>query len=281
MDFITLNEKVTIPVVGFGVFRLNDGASSQKVMETALETGYTFFDTAARYENEELLGAAIKASGKKREAVQLATKVWPNSYGRDQTLYSVERSLKKLGTDTIDVLFLHWPAEGYVESWKALEELEEQGIAKSIAVCNFHQEHLERLFVRANSKPVMNQLETHPYLQLDALRVYLQKEGIVHESWGPLAQGKSKLLQESTLIELAQHYQKTPAQIVLRWHIQRGSAIIPKSAHAQRIRKNLELFDFRLSEEDMKRIRQMDRGEYFSLSSNDADWLEETRKGWN
>ncbi|ASU80370.1 aldo/keto reductase [Actinopolyspora erythraea] len=256
---ITLNTGAKMPQLGFGVFQI----SSEEVVEpvrAALEAGYRSIDTAAVYGNEEGVGKAIAESGIPREELFVTTKLWNDRQGYDETFRAFDESLNKLGLDYVDLYLIHWPMPGqdtYVQTWQAFEKLHAEGRAKSIGVSNFHTSHLRRLFEETNVVPAVNQIELHPNLPQAELRAFHAEHGIATEAWSPIGQGKG-LLEDSRLRGLAEKYGKSAAQVVLRWHIQLGNVTIPKSATPSRVRENLEVFDFELSEDDMKAIGELD-----------------------
>jgi 2,5-diketo-D-gluconate reductase A len=257
---LTLRDGATIPQLGYGVWQI-PAERTQETVEEALAVGYRHVDTAAVYRNEAGVGAAIAASGVRREDVFLTTKVWNSHQGYDSTLSAFERSLGRLGSGYVDLYLIHWPLperDTYLETWRALERLREEGLARSIGVSNFRVEDLERLEREAEQQPVVNQIELHPRLQQVDLRAFDAAHGIVTEAWSPLAQGD--LLEDDTIATIAAHLDRTPAQVILRWHIQLGNVVIPKTATPARIRENFELFDFELSEDDMATIERLDSG---------------------
>jgi 2,5-diketo-D-gluconate reductase A len=258
---VELNDGVAIPQLGFGVFQVPP-AETQAAVEEALATGYRHIDTAAAYRNEEGVGAAIAASGVPREELFVTTKLWNSEHGHDSALAAAERSLAALGLDRVDLYLIHWPlpAAGlYVETWRAFETLKDEGMVRSIGVSNFRLEELERLRAEADQQPTINQIELHPYLQQAELRAWHAEHGVATEAWSPIAQGAA--LEDETIATVAAHHERTSAQTILRWHIQLGNVVIPKSVTPARIRENFQLFDFELSEDDMAAIARLDRGE--------------------
>ncbi|MBA8827222.1 diketogulonate reductase-like aldo/keto reductase [Saccharopolyspora lacisalsi] len=258
---ITLNTGARIPQLGFGVFQIPSDDVVEPV-RTAIESGYRSIDTAAAYGNEEGVGRAIAESGVAREDLFVTTKLWNDSHGHDNALRAFDESLGKLGLDYVDLYLIHWPLPGqdaYVETWKALEKLHADGRVKSIGVSNFQIPHLRRLFEETDVTPALNQIELHPNLQQSDLRSFHAEHGIATEAWSPIGQGKG-LLENATLTSLAAKYDKSPAQIVLRWHLQLGNVVIPKSATPVRVRENIDVFDFELAEDDMTVIGGMHTG---------------------
>ncbi|HET7510035.1 MAG TPA: aldo/keto reductase [Solirubrobacterales bacterium] len=258
---LTLHDGVAIPQLGFGVFQIPAEDTQEKV-EEALAVGYRHVDTAAAYRNEAGVGAAIAATGVPREEVFVTTKLWNSEQGYDSALRAFEASLERLGTSHVDLYLIHWPRPDrdlYLETWRAFERIREEGGARSIGVSNFRVEDLERLDREAEAMPTVNQIELHPRLQQAELRAWHAAHDIATEAWSPLAQGE--LLEDGTIETVAAHHGKTPAQTILRWHLQLGNVVIPKSVTPERIHENFELFDFELSEDDMATIERLDAGE--------------------
>lgn len=258
---VTLHDGVEIPQLGFGVFQVPP-EDTQEVVEEALATGYRHIDTAAAYRNERPVGAAIAASGIPREEIFVTTKLWNSSQGYESTLGAFEKSLHRLGLDHVDLYLIHWPVptEGRaLDTWRAFERIYEEGRSRTIGVSNFRVEDLEMLEREAATQPTVNQIELHPHLQQAELRAWHAEHGVATEAWSPLAQGE--LLINETIAGVAARHDRTPAQAILRWHLQLGNVVIPKSATPKRIRENFELFDFELSEEDMTEIGALDVGQ--------------------
>lgn len=255
MQYITLNDGTSIPQLGYGVWQVPD-AEAQTAVATALDVGYRHIDTAAAYENEAGVGRAIRESGVPREEVFLTTKLWNADHGHDAALRAFDQSLERLGTDYVDLYLIHWPVperDLYIESWHALEEIHSSGRARSVGVCNFPAEALERLVKESSRVPSINQIELHPYFPQPAMRQLNEKLGITTEDWSPLGQG-GDLLKEPVLARIGQANGKTPAQVVLRWHLQLGDVVIPKSVTPARIKENFEVFDFELTRDEMDEI---------------------------
>lgn len=252
---IILNNGVEMPQLGFGVWQIPDDEAEQTVT-TALEAGYRTIDTAAVYGNEEGTGKALGASGIAREDLFVTTKLWNADQGYDSTLRAFDTSLAKLGLDFVDLYLVHWPMPDhgtYVDTYKAFEKLLADGRVKAIGVSNFLPEHLDRLTEATSVIPAVNQIELHPHLQQPASREYHAEHGIATEAWSPLGQGKG-LLEVPAIVAIARKQDRTPAQIVLRWHIQLGNVVIPKSVTPSRIKENIEVFDFSLDTEDIAAI---------------------------
>jgi len=258
---LRLHDGVEIPQLGFGVFQVPP-AQTQGVVETALEIGYRHIDTAAAYRNEAEVGAAVKASGLDRDEVFVTTKLWNSEQGYDSTMRAFERSLRQLETDYVDLYLIHWPVpsgDRYLDTWRAFERIQSEGGARTIGVSNFRVEDLERLRAEAVQLPTVNQIELHPRLAQRDLRAWHGEHGIATEAWSPLAQ--ADVLDERTIETIAANHGRTPAQVVLRWHLQLGNVVIPKSATPERIHENIEIFDFELSEDDLDAIAQLDAGQ--------------------
>ena len=258
---LTLNNGVTMPQLGFGVWQVPDG-EAEKAVATALEAGYRSVDTAALYANEEGTGRALAASGLPREELFVTTKLWNDDHGYEPALRAFDRSLAKLGLDYVDLYLVHWPQprrDEYRETWRALERIAAEGRARAIGVSNFQPAHLRRLIAGSGTVPAVNQVELHPQLAQGELRAVHAELGIATEAWSPLGQGKG-LLDEPVVGKVAARHGRTAAQVVLRWHLQRGTVVIPKSVTPSRIRENIDVFDFALADEDMAELAVLDRG---------------------
>jgi 2,5-diketo-D-gluconate reductase A len=258
---LTLHDGVEIPQLGFGVFQIPP-EGTQEAVEEALAVGYRHVDTAAAYGNEAEVGAAVAATGVRREDVFVTTKLWNSEQGYDSTLRAFEASLERLGTGHVDLYLIHWPRPAkdlFLDTWRAFEQIREQGGARSIGVSNFRIEDLERLEAEAEQQPTVNQIELHPRFQQAELRSWHAEHDVATEAWSPLAQGD--LLEDGTIETVAAHHDRTPAQAILRWHLQIGNVVIPKSSTPERIRENFELFDFSLSEDDMAALERLDTGD--------------------
>jgi 2,5-diketo-D-gluconate reductase A len=255
---IELNDGRQIPQLGFGVFQIPPEETTQAVAH-ALRTGYRHIDTAAAYRNEAQVGEAIRASGLDREEVFVTTKLWNTDHDRDRALRAFERSLERLGDDYVDLYLIHWPVPTrgkYVEAWETLVELHDQGRARSIGVSNFEIAHLERSIEATGVVPAVNQIELHPRFQQRQLRRVHSQRRIVTEAWSPLGQGV--LLKNETVTRIAEAKHRTPAQVILGWHIQLGNVVFPKSVTPTRIEENARIFDFELDDEDMEAIASLD-----------------------
>lgn len=258
---LKLNNGVMIPQLGFGVFRAADGSETENAVRWALEAGYRHIDTAKIYGNESSVGQAIRASGIPRSEIFLTTKLWTEDVRAGRTRAAFEESLAQLGTDYVDLYLIHWPAEGFARAWAEMEALYKEGRIRAIGVSNFHRHHLEELAKTAEIKPAVDQIESHPYLTNQPLIDYCQGQGIDVEVWSPLggSLGKADILHDETILALAQKYGKSAAQVALRWHLQRGVIVMPKSVHQERIAANFDIFDFALSEQDMAAISALNR----------------------
>ena len=273
---IPLSNGVLIPQVGLGLFLMEDEEETKWAIQRAIALGYRHFDTAAFYGNEEILGETLKDTDLNRKDIFLTTKVWNDMQGYTKTKQAFQDSLDKLKTDYIDLYLIHWFGIDVPGTWKAMEELYEEGKIRAIGVCYFTTDHLESMKSYARFMPMVNQVETHPYFPQDDLRAYGEAEKIAHESWGPLGQGKSDLLLHPVLQEIGDKYEKTPAQIILKWHTTRGSIVIPKSVHSGRIAENINLFDFSLTEEDMKAVESMNMEIRFGRDPLDEEFINQT-----
>jgi 2,5-diketo-D-gluconate reductase A len=258
---LTLRDGVEIPQLGFGVFQVPPGETQQAV-EEALRVGYRHIDTAAAYQNEEGVGAAISASGLRADEVFVTTKLWNSEQGYDSTLRAFEGSLRRLGLERVDLYLIHWPVPGadrFVDTWRAFQRVQEEGLVRTIGVSNFRVKDIERLESETGTLPTVNQIELHPALQQAELRAFHAERGIATEAWSPLAQGE--ILDHEVIAAIAEAHGRTPAQAILRWHLQLGNVVIPKSVTPERIRENFELFDFELSDEEMASMAELDSGE--------------------
>ncbi|GLV79139.1 aldo/keto reductase [Streptomyces hygroscopicus] len=261
VPFITLNNGVRMPQLGFGVWQVPDD-EAQVAVRHALDAGYRSIDTAAIYGNEEGTGKALAASGIARDELFVTTKLWNGDQGYDSTLRAFDTSLTKLGLDYVDLYLIHWPlpqTDKYVDTWKAFEKIYSEGRAKAIGLSNFHPAHIQRLLSETSVAPAIDQIELHPQLQQAELRAFNARHDIVTEAWSPLGQGKG-LLDNPTLAAIAKKHGKSPAQVVLRWHLDLGNVVIPKSVTPSRIKENIDVFDFELDSEDLSAISALDSG---------------------
>ncbi len=252
-----LNNGVEIPVFGLGVFRAEPGAETENAVRYALEAGYRHIDTAAAYDNEESVGKGIKASGVKREDIFITTKLWNGDIRAGLERQAVEDSLRYLQTDYIDLYLIHWPVEGYMKSWHIMEQLYKEGKIRAIGVSNFHKHHLETLFNESDIVPAVNQIEIHPLLSQNELIEYCTSKGIAVEAWSPMGGAKGNLFDNAVINKIAADKGKTAAQIMLRWHLQRDTIVIPKSVKRDRIISNGDIFDFELTAEEMAAINSL------------------------
>ena len=262
MHYKTLNNGLDIPQLGYGVWKVPD-AEAESAVEQALEAGYRLIDTAKVYRNEVGVGKALATSNVPREDLFITTKLWNADHGYENTLQAFDESLEKLGLDYVDLYLIHWPTplyDMYVESYKALETIYKDGRAKAIGVCNFDIEHLQRILDECEIIPTVNQVECHPYLQQTELKKFCKEHGILLEAYSPLMNG-TKVLYDPVIQELANQYGKTPAQVILRWHLQSDVIVIPKTVTPSRMNENLDVFDFELSNADMSKIATLDRND--------------------
>lgn len=257
MEYVNLTEKYAVPQIGFGVFMLNP-KDCREAVRKALANGYRHIDTAQVYGNEGAVGQAIRDSGIPREEIFLTSKVSPSNYGYEKTKASLDQSLELLGTDYIDLMLLHQPFFNYMDAWNAMGEYADRGVLRTLGVSNFSVEELKP-FAGSKWKPVVNQVECHPLYQRTELKAYLDANGIAMEAWYPLGHGSSKILEHPVFTGLGQKYGKTPAQVILRWHLQQGRIIFPKAGSDRHQKENLDLFGFTLTEEEMASIAALDR----------------------
>lgn len=275
MEYKTLSNGVQMPMLGYGVYQVSKDECVRCVSD-ALSVGYRSIDTAQSYFNEEEVGEAIAQSRIARKCIFLTTKVWIEHYGYAETKRSVEESLRKLKTDYLDLCLLHQPFNDVYGAWRALEELYEVGVIRAIGVSNFYPDRLVDLASFSKIKPMVNQIEAHPLHQQNASLAWNEKYGAATEAWAPFGEGRGGLFENSALRAIGEKYGKTTAQVMLRWHLQRGTIVIPKSTHIERMRENFDVFDFALSEADMQAIAALDTGKSAFFSHADpamAEWF--------
>ncbi len=260
MEYITLNNGIKMPMEGFGVFQVADPAQCEQAVLDAIESGYRLIDTAAAYGNEEAVGSAIQKCGVKRSDLFITTKLWVQDASYEGTKKAFETSLKKLGLEYMDLYLIHQPMGDYVGAYRAMEELYKEGVIRAIGVCNFYPHVLADLCETVEVTPAVNQVELHPFFaQADALALMKEYE-VVPEAWGPFAEGKHGIFTHPVLSSIGEKYGKTAAQVALRWNIQRGVVVIPKSVHKDRMEQNMNIWDFVLSDADMEEIAKLDIG---------------------
>ncbi|MEK3901801.1 MULTISPECIES: aldo/keto reductase [unclassified Paenibacillus] len=271
MQTVTLNNGVKMPILGFGVYQVPDSEECEKVVYEALMAGYRLIDTAAGYLNEEAVGRAIKRSGIPREELFITTKLWIQDAGYESAQLAFAKSLKKLGLDYLDLYLIHQPFGDYYGAWRAMEELHHEGKIRAIGVSNFLPDRLMDLIVHNKVVPAVNQVETHPFHQQTDNAAFMKEQGVQIESWGPFAEGRNNLFSNEVLSGIAAKHNKSVAQVVLRWLIQRDIVAIPKSVRKERIVENFDIFDFALSAEDMAQITALDTGESLFFSHRDPE----------
>jgi diketogulonate reductase-like aldo/keto reductase len=260
-----------MPRLGLGVWRVEDGDQASASVKWALEAGYRLIDTAAVYKNEVGVGEGIRQAGVPRRDIFVTTKLWNSDQGYESALKAFDESLEKLGLDYVDLYLIHWPVAGkYKDSWKAMEEIYASGRAKAIGVSNFHQHHIEDLMTEAKIAPMVDQIELHPTLTQEPLRKYLNENNIAVEAWSPLGQGN--LLDTPLLVEIGEKYQKSAAQVIIRWHLQNDIIVIPKSVHENRIKENFDVFDFELTEEEIQAINGLNQNKRFGSDPDNFDF---------
>ncbi len=271
---LTLNNGDVIPQLGVGVFKVDDEICEQVVLD-ALEVGYRHIDTAMIYRNEGAVGRAIAKSGIPRDELFVTTKLWNSDQGSETAAQALQTSLDLLGLDQVDLYLIHWPAplrDQFVETWLVLEDLHRAGLTKAIGVSNFQKEHLERVLEAGSIVPAINQVELHPAFQQRELRAFQEPLGILTEAWGPLGQAKYDLAELPGLADIAKAHGKSLAQVVLRWHLQEGIIIFPKSSKKERLQENLDVFDFELTSDDMAAIAAMDADRRVGTHPDDGNW---------
>ena len=273
MEYATLSNGVKMPMLGYGVYQVTKEECERCVLD-ALSVGYRHIDTAQSYFNEEEVGRAIKASAVPREEIFLTTKVWIEHYGYEAARASVLESLRKLGTDYLDLVLLHQPFSDVYGAWRALEELYREGRIRAIGVSNFYPDRLVDICRFATIPPMVNQVETHPHDQQTEAHAWMEKYGVLHEAWAPFGEGRGGMFEEPVLTEIGKQYGKSAAQVILRWELQRGIVVIPKSVHKERMEENFRVFDFSLSDADMQKIAALDKKQSSFFSHTDPKMVE-------
>ena len=270
--YITLNDGNKIPQFGLGVFQISGDEKTKEACLEAFKLGYRHVDTAHAYQNERGVGQAVKESGLPREEIWITTKLWPSEYGEGKTAKAIDKMLERLQTDHIDLLLLHQQFGDYLGAWKDMEKAVAESKVKSIGLSNFESERLEEVLAAATINPSVLQVECHPYYQQNDLKKRIAPYNTVIESWYPLGHGDAALIEEPVFTKLAEKYGKTNAQIILRWHIQEGIIVFPKSSNPVHIKENIDIFDFELTEEEMNEIRQLDKGfRYFTMTLKEQE----------
>nr|WP_297174216.1 aldo/keto reductase [uncultured Agathobaculum sp.] len=273
MEYRELYNGVKIPMLGLGVYQIPEYETAKDTVITALKTGYRLIDTAQSYMNEQAIGDAIRESGIPREEIFITTKLWIQDFSYDGALQATERSLQRLGTDYIDLMLLHQPMGNYIDAWKALETLYRQGKLKAIGMANCYPHVLADLCETFEIRPMINQVELHPFFQQQLNIDTMNEYGVVPQAWAPFNEGMHDFFRNPILTEIGSKYGKTAAQVALRWNIQRGVVVIPKSVHVDRIAQNFDVFDFSLSQEDMDKIKTMDIGHSEIVNHFDPKWI--------
>ena len=276
MKYVTLNNGVKMPILGFGVFQIDDMKECEEAVYNALKAGYRLIDTAAAYGNEEAVGRAIKRSGIPREEIFVTTKLWVSDANYEKAKLAFETSLKKLDLEYIDLYLIHQPFNDVYGAWRAMTELYKEGKIKAIGVSNFYPDRLVDFIMNNEVVPAVNQVETHPFNQQVKPNEIMKEYGVQIESWGPFAEGKNGIFANEILSEIGKKYNKSVAQVILRWLIQRDVVVIPKSVRKERIEENFNVFDFELNSEDMEKISELDKKESLFLNHDDVEivkWL--------
>lgn len=273
MEFITLNNGVKMPLEGFGVFQVPDPVQCEQAVLDAIASGYRLIDTAAAYMNEQAVGAAIKKCGVPREELFITTKLWVQDASYEGAKAAIETSLHKLGLEYMDLYLIHQPMGDYIGAYRAMEEAYKQGRLKAIGVCNFYPNRLADLCETVAVIPAVNQVELHPFFQQEEALALMKEYGVVPEAWGPFAEGKHGIFTHPVLTEIGKKYGKSAAQVALRWNVQRGVVVIPKSVHRERMEQNIAIWDFQLSDEDMAQIAKLDVGHSEIVDHSDPGFV--------
>lgn len=273
MEYITLNNGVKMPILGYGVYQVSE-EECERCVTDALKAGYRSIDTAQSYFNEKQVGDAIEKSDVKREDIFLTTKVWIDNYGYEKTKASVLKSMEKLKTDYLDLCLLHQPFSDVYGAYRALEDLYDDGKIRAIGISNFYADRMVDIASFSRIKPMVNQIEIHPYHQQNLQLEWSQKYDVIPEAWAPLGEGREGIFANEILVEIGKKYNKTVVQVILRWHIQRGVVVIPKTTHFERMQENFNVFDFTLSDEDMKLISKLDTEKSAFFSHTDPQMVE-------
>lgn len=273
MEYVTLNNGIKMPLEGFGVFQVPDPAQCKQAVLDAINSGYRLIDTAAAYMNEEAVGAAIKESGVDRSELFITTKLWVQDADYESAKKAIETSLEKLGLDYLDLYLIHQPMGDYVGAYRAMEEAYKEGKLRAIGVCNFYPARLADLCETVDVIPAVNQVELHPFFQQEDALALMKEYGVRPEAWGPFAEGNHGIFTHPVLSSIGEKYGKSAAQVALRWNVQRGVVVIPKSVHKDRMEQNMNIWDFELSEEDMNEIAKLDIGHSEIVNHDDPNFV--------
>lgn len=273
MEYVTLNNGIKMPLEGFGVFQVPDPAQCKQAVLDAINSGYRLIDTAAAYMNEEAVGAAIKESGVDRSELFITTKLWVQDADYESAKKAIETSLEKLGLDYLDLYLIHQPMGDYVGAYRAMEEAYKEGKLRAIGVCNFYPARLADLCETVDVIPAVNQIELHPFFQQEDALALMKEYGVRPEAWGPFAEGNHGIFTHPVLSSIGEKYGKSAAQVALRWNVQRGVVVIPKSVHKDRMKQNMNIWDFELSEEDMSEIAKLDIGHSEIVNHDDPNFV--------
>ena len=273
MDFVTLKNGVKMPLEGFGVFQVPDPSQCEQAVLDAIATGYRLIDTAAAYMNEQAVGTAIKKCGVPREELFITTKLWVQDASYEGAKKAIETSQNNLGVNYIDLYLIHQPMGDYVGAYRAMEEAYKEGKLKAIGVCNFYPNRLADLCETVDVIPAVNQVELHPFFQQEDALILMKEYGVMPEAWGPFAEGKHGIFTHPVMTEIGQKYGKSAAQVALRWNVQRGVVVIPKSVHKERMEQNIDIWDFQLSDEDMEEIAKLDIGHSEIVDHSDPGFV--------